>query len=196
MESKLQRFDVTDFESSARHCILASAPPQAMGLKLLLVALAALSGATAFAPSTSALPSARRSVVRASLGEFPRRARIGMLMLMRGPSDLLPPYRLQAQCARPRHPAPMGHSTPHHPTARVATPRRPQTPPTPDATHPALRPPNTPRLAAMRDSYMAGNWKLNPESLDDAKALAKEVVEASSDMPVRQAPRGRGGARF
>mmetsp|Transcript_24046 Transcript_24046/g.49734 ORF Transcript_24046/g.49734 Transcript_24046/m.49734 type:complete len:285 (-) Transcript_24046:521-1375(-) len=72
-----------------------------MGLKLL-VALAAFSGASAFAPSTSVLPSARRSV-RASL--------------------------------------------------------------------------------AMRDSYMAGNWKLNPESLDDAKALAKEVVEASSDMP-------------
>ena len=43
---------------------------------------------------------------------------------------------------------------------------------------------------------MAGNWKLNPESLDDAKALAKEVVEASSDMPVRQAPLWRGGARF
>ena len=43
---------------------------------------------------------------------------------------------------------------------------------------------------------MAGNWKLNPESLDDAKALAKEVVEASSDMPVRQAARGRGESPF
>jgi len=73
-----------------------------MALKLL-VALAAFSGAAAFAPSASMLPLSARRSVRASL--------------------------------------------------------------------------------AMRDSYMAGNWKLNPESLDDAKALAKEVVEASSDMP-------------
>ena len=30
---------------------------------------------------------------------------------------------------------------------------------------------------------MAGNWKLNPETLDEATALAKEVVEASDSMP-------------
>ena len=35
----------------------------------------------------------------------------------------------------------------------------------------------------MRVSYIAGNWKLNPESLDEAVSLAKTVVDASSNLP-------------
>jgi len=43
-----------------------------------------------------------------------------------------------------------------------------------------------PRVIAVemaRDSCMAGNWKMNPASLEEATALAKEVVSASATAP-------------
>lgn len=38
-------------------------------------------------------------------------------------------------------------------------------------------------LEMARDSCMAGNWKMNPVTLDEATALAKEVVAASASAP-------------
>jgi len=38
-------------------------------------------------------------------------------------------------------------------------------------------------LDMARESCMAGNWKMNPESLEDAVALAKEVKAASDSAP-------------
>jgi len=52
-----------------------------------------------------------------------------------------------------------------------------------------VRMPNAPvlrkasKLEMARDSCMAGNWKMNPSSLEEAVALAEEVVAASESAP-------------
>ena len=91
----------------------------AMALKLL-VALAAFSGAAAFAPSASMLPLSARRSVRASLGKFSSpSAGVGMLK----PSDPRRKGATPRHATTPRHPTPR-HATPRHATPRHATPRR------------------------------------------------------------------------
>ena len=44
------------------------------------------------------------------------------------------------------------------------------------------------RVAALeaRTSIIGGNWKMNPTSLEDAKALATEITAAVADAPGEQ----------
>ena len=57
---------------------------------------------------------------------------------------------------------------------------------------PAAAPRHATRASALgaRTSIIGGNWKMNPTSLEDAKALATEITAAVADAPGEH----RGGA--